>query len=229
MLIRDVLQVIFEFLCEKDAKSARLVCRVWDDLLRSRFVVFNTNTELLTLPDQCTILVRRRGTIPKLHPNIKKATIYIKSIIISWDQEIDSLFIHGEFPGFNVKINCSVNDLTIGLFIHNFIYKNAKNINFDVLISDVKSTCLLARNVYITSLETYERNAFVYIKPGSVIDRLLIGASHLHIVDLDATINKLYIANESNETTITVYKKGVVNSHKQRGGLTLVEPSRLSC
>lgn len=226
MLHKDVIPIILSSLHGVDAKAARLVCRLWNDSVKKIFKVFNTNDEIFVLPEYCIVLSSRSGNMPQLHPNIEKAVICNRHKLIFWKQDINSLFIHDNVKNYVVKIICNVNDLIVGLFINNYMYGSCKNIEFDLVLSNIKCCFPVHFHVYLTSKWPFKVPSgvgLIYIKPGSVINRLLIGATYLHIVDLNAEIKTLYMLGDLKRSKIFVCKDGDEVKHTISGGFVIVD------
>ena len=223
MLNRDVLWLIFSFLEHRDIKRSRLVCVEWNLLLRLRFSVFYSN-KYLPLPDHCDTIVCFNTIMPELHPNIKRAIIYnnVSEFPIALNSSIDFLFIYRS--DHRVLIDYNVNEMVIGKFTPKFAsWERLKSMTFDSLLRyEIRSEY---SELYLTSdkiLLSLDDNV-TYIKPKTVINRLLIGVRKLIIVDLDIVIGKLcFGSHDSGEKKITVIKNGIKTEHHYGKGLVLI-------
>lgn len=222
MLYRDLLLRVFNYLI--NAKNARLVCSEWNNLLKSRFVIFTANDYLNTVPAHCDILICDGRQIPTLHPNIKKALLMNTG---EWNQDIDSLF---EFTNrYKYKwvetksISGNIRNLSIGVLVDKInVATIFKDVTIESLIRGTYFYMTTYDSLILTSSRVLERgrgSRVVYIDPESKIDRLLIGASKLYLVDLNATIGLIHLVNNNlTKTRVIVIKGGNRKEYNIRCG-----------
>lgn len=214
MLPRDVLNLIFAHFNTIRAKMYRLVCVEWNLLLRVRFRVFHANHYLKTVPKYCDKLVCCVHKLPRLHPNIKRALVYYTNV--TWDQYIETLLLYLN-PGGIAKITNNIGNLVIGIFMHTYTYQDIfRYLDLDKLRDNLYDKGVILISYWalcLTSEAKYKASTgikVIYIKPGTCIDNLTVGASYLQIVKLDANIKSFRVINNSKRgIKFTVCKDGI--------------------
>ena len=218
MLSKDILRNIFKHLQPLDAKTARLVCRLWDTEIRKRFNVFYVNQKLSHYPEYCDEIVCFNSDIPLLTKNIKRVHLYESSS--HWEFDIDTLFIYCDsISGNQIRstIGGNITNLIIGIYDNLYPYTNGK-INMKLTpqnncsemineiltknMSDIKGIVCITSNSQAFSPFVLAR--VVYIKRGSKIKNLFIRTQHLRIIDIDAEIESIYVCGGGSSITVIV-------------------------
>lgn len=225
MLNRDVLRIIFNFLSVKQSKNARLVCKQWNNILKIRFHIFHANNQISSIPVHCDMLVCDKRSLPILHPNIKK--VIITDAIVDWDQDIDLFIIYTSIEYKQIIIGGKINDLVIGIFNHKLFHRTSLNgitfesfLNIDIPQRIIYDALCITSQLPREFQLNYPRKV-IYLKPGTQINSLLIGASYLYLVDIDVDIKECYITgNKFHTPTIIIYKNGTKTEYNVRGHST---------
>ena len=179
MLYKDVLRIIFERLCPKAAKTARLVCHLWDTEIRKRFNVFHANQKSLYYPEYCDEIVCFNSDIPIPTKNIKRVHLYKSSFC--WEFDIDTLFIYCDSISSDdgqASIRGNITNLIIGIYENPYSYihselhvkltpqNNCSEIINEILsktISDVKGVVCITSATQVFSRFVLAK--VIYIKP----------------------------------------------------------------
>lgn len=219
MLNKDILSVILLFLESKDAKIARIVCKLWNNIIKSRFQVLYTSATGSYVPEYCNTVVCYDWDISAIHEGIKK--LYIYKGIDGWSQDVDALIIQSvnrrNLCETQTTIDCNVGDLVI-LSLGNVVCVDRGEIlnpytNLDDL-GNQEIFYLAYMKMYITSHPPCKLNSpgmkIICIKPGSKIKKLIISTSHLYLMNIDADIESIWICNDCYVETlnaITIHTK----------------------
>lgn len=227
-LNRDVSKLIFDLLDKKTILTLRLVCKSFNDQFKSRLTVFRANLFLKVVPLMCEILICQGKELPQMHDNLVKAIIYDSDC--NWKHDIDTVFIYTSVEFTSPRIQCSVNNLILGVFTREIVL--AKNLNFtlDTFLSEsnyiyYSTYC----NLYLTSRYPCLSSPgvrVIYLLPGTVIKRLLVGAYHLHLIDLDVTVDEFYVLNSNNRSiNVFTYKSKFGEHYEYSGHLVKLDQS----
>lgn len=233
-LNRDVLRLIFALADKQTVLSLRLVCKSFNDQLKSRLTIFHANDYLKVMPLTCDTLIcnalmKNAPELPQINHDLKKAVVYDTGC--HWTRNVDTLFIYTAADYISPRIQCNVNNLVLGIAAYEMTSTQVvEDITLDTFLDEHNYYYSTYCSIYLTSHYPCRVNTrgvrIVYLLPGTVIKRLLVGVAKLHLIDLEATIDEIYVLNNKNDNTrVFIYKNKDRRTHTYEDRLVKLDPS----